>query len=287
VVVTPGFFETLGARLLAGRFFSADRPGDVDRNYRPDLLNSPHPVPYGIIVNRAGARALGFADPAALVGRSFATPGDATRTVVGVVDDLRFNGAHDPVPPTMYEVLLRSPAAPVGILRYTGDAQPLRDAVRAVWLRTAPQVPLRLLTAAQSLRAYDAADERAARLFALGAVLAVVIGGVGLWGLASFNTARRLKEIGIRKTLGARAPDVLRLLLLSFLRPVLLANLVAWPLAYAAVRGWLAGFAEPVALSPWFFVLATLLATGVAAATVLAQAVRAAGAAPAWALRRD
>ena len=136
-------------------------------------------------------------------------------------------------------------------------------------------------------KAYYAHDDRSAKLFTIGAVLAVAIGCVGLWGLASFNTARRIKEIGIRKTLGASSADVVRLLVGQFLRPVLIANLFAWPLAFFAMRTWLAGFDDRIALSPLFFVAATVLAVAIAVLTVLAQSLRAARSTPAWALRHE
>ena len=121
----------------------------------------------------------------------------------------------------------------------------------------------------------------------MGAVLAVAIGCVGLWGLASFNTARRVREIGIRKTLGASSAAIVRLLVGQFLRPVLIANLIAWPLAFFAMRTWLAGFDDRIALSPLFFLAATLVALAIAVLTVVTQSLRASRAAPAWALRHE
>ncbi|WP_430637577.1 ABC transporter permease [Sphingomonas hankookensis] len=150
-----------------------------------------------------------------------------------------------------------------------------------------PQVPYDGETADDRLADFYKADDRATRLFAIGAGLAVLIGCVGLWGLASFNTQRRTREIGIRKTLGASSGDIVRLLVGQFLRPVLLANLVAWPLAYVAMRTWLAGFEDAVPLSPLFFVGASVVAVAVAVLTVLGQSLRASRAAPAWALRHD
>ena len=130
-------------------------------------------------------------------------------------------------------------------------------------------------------------DDRATRLFGIGAGLAVLIGCVGLWGLASFNTQRRAMEIGIRKTLGASSSDIVKLLVGQFLRPVLLANLIAWPLAFVAMRTWLAGFDDRITLSPLYFLGATALAVVIAVLTVLGQALRASRTAPAWALRHD
>ena len=153
--------------------------------------------------------------------------------------------------------------------------------------RMAPQVPFGGKSADDRLDDFYKADEQATRLFAIGAGLAVVIGCVGLWGLASFNTARRIKEIGIRKTLGASSGDIVKLLVGQFLRPVLIANLVAWPIAFFAMRTWLAGFVDRISLSPLFFLGATLLAVLIAVLTVLGQALKASRAAPAWALRHD
>ena len=179
------------------------------------------------------------------------------------------------------------PIDPVASIRFTGDARAVLAKLRSLWQRMVPQVPFVGDTADKQLNKYYEADDRATRLFAIGAMLAVVIGCVGLWGLASFNTSRRVKEIGIRKTLGASSIDVVKLLVGQFLRPVLIANLIAWPLAWMAMRKWLAGFDDRITLSPLYFVAATLLALAIAVLTVIAQSLRAARATPAWALRHE
>jgi len=221
--------------------------------------------------------------------RSAGRGGNRPRTIIGVVDDLRFASPRDPMAPTYY-MYYRDPArlgTAVATLRFTGDPQPVVAAARALWLRMAPQVPFYGQTGDHALARFYEADDRATRLFGIGAGLAVLIGCVGLWGLASFNTQRRVKEIGIRKTLGASSADIVRLLVGQFLRPVLLANLVAWPIVWAAMRSWLAGFDDRIALSPVYFLAASLLATTIAVLTVLGQSLRASRAAPAWALRHD
>jgi putative ABC transport system permease protein len=96
-----------------------------------------------------------------------------------------------------------------------------------------------------------------------------------------------VKEIGIRKVLGASTVDIVRLLVGQFLRPVLLANLLAWPLAYGAMRTWLAGFDDRIALSPLYFIGASLLSVAIAVLTVIGQSLRASRAAPSWALRHE
>ncbi len=282
---TPGFFDLMGAHLLAGRLFDTAHPADVNPNL--DDKSGDGTKPYNAVINRTALASLHIPSPQAAIGRTFYGPNNPPRTIIGVIDDMRFDDPRVPIPPTLYDFQLRDPRQAVAILRYAGDPQTILDEARAVWRQEAPEVPFQAKTATQNLEAYYAHDDRSAKLFTIGAVLAVAIGCVGLWGLASFNTARRIKEIGIRKTLGASSADVVRLLVGQFLRPVLIANLFAWPLAFFAMRTWLAGFDDRIALSPLFFVAATVLAVAIAVLTVLAQSLRAARSTPAWALRHE
>jgi len=132
-----------------------------------------------------------------------------------------------------------------------------------------------------------AGDERRARMFAIFAAFAVLISCLGLFGLAAFTAERRTKEIGIRKVLGARVRDIVRLLVWQFTRPVLLANLIAWPVAWWAMRNWLNEFQSRVDITPTPFVLAGLLALIVASVTIMGHAVRVARANPIHALRYE
>jgi len=276
----PGFFQVYGARLIAGRMFDPARRED-DHQMMDAAKN------HNIIINRLGVKQLRFASPDAAIGK--VVGGNRPRTIIGVVDNLRFDTPRNPIAPT-YFYFSGDPAKNypmIAAIRYTGDPRTMLTSIRSVWQRMVPQVPFQGDTADNRLARYYKADEQATRLFAIGAGLAVLIGCVGLWGLASFNTARRVREIGIRKTLGASATDIVRLLVGQFLRPVLLANLIAWPLAFVAMRTWLAGFEDRVALSPLFFVGASLVAMLIAVLTVLGQSLRASRAAPAWALRHD
>jgi putative ABC transport system permease protein len=118
-------------------------------------------------------------------------------------------------------------------------------------------------------------------------LLAIAIACLGLYGLASFSTMRRTKEIGIRKTLGASVPDIVRLFAAEFGVLVLVANVIAWPVAYFAMQRWLAGFAYRIELGPAVFIGSGLLALAIATATVAAVAGRAARAKPVTALRYE
>ncbi len=115
----------------------------------------------------------------------------------------------------------------------------------------------------------------------------IIIGSLGLFGLAAFTAERRTKEIGIRKVFGATVRDIVRLLAWQFAKPVVFANLVAWPVAWWAMREWLNGFDARIALTPGPFVVAGLLALVIAVGTVSGHAVRVARTNPIRALRYE
>ena len=280
IIVSSNFFPTFGLKLIAGRLPDDAHRADDSRN-----ATGPGPNVINVVINREGVRALGFSSPEAALGKTVGRTNP--RMIIGVVENARFFSPRDPVNPTMYYYQSRFSTIPRTTLRVEGDPRETIAALRAIWRQIAPQVPFEAKTANQNMDEYYKVDDRTTRLFGIGAGLAVLIGCVGLWGLASFNTQRRVKEIGIRKTLGASATDIVKLLVGQFLRPVLIANLVAWPLAYVAMRAWLAGFDDRVSLSPLYFAGATMLALAIAVLTVLGQSLRASRAAPAWALRHD
>ena len=296
VDVGSDFFGVYGARLVAGRLLDAEHGMD-DLPPLPDTA-TPEEKAAGsararnIVLNESALKVEGFTSPQDAIGKPLLEGldggGFATRTVVGVVADLRLRSPRKATPGTFYMLRSHGFHDATAAVRYAGDdPRPIMDRLQAAWRRIAPGVPFRARTGEQGLDTYYKADDQRGRLFTIGAVLAVGIGCVGLYGLASFTTARRIREIGIRKTLGASTADILRLLVGQFLRPVLLANLVAWPLAYVAMRSWLSGFDQRIALSPVYFVGATALTLAVALATVIGQALLVARAEPARALRHE
>lgn len=281
IEVGPDFFKVYGTRLLAGRFFDDAHRGD-------DSQTVAKGQPKAIVINRRALPTLRFRTAQDAVGKTVG--GDRPRTIIGVIDDMRFFSPRIPNSATYYVYDAKpenSIDGAVASVRFQGDPRVMMATVRNLWQQMVPSVPFNGKTADTKLEEFYEADDQATRLFGIGAGLAVLIGCVGLWGLASFNTQRRVKEIGIRKTLGASAADIVRLLVGQFLRPVLIANLVAWPLAFIAMRTWLAGFDDRVSLSPLYFAAATALALTIAVLTVLGQSLKASRAAPAWALRHD
>jgi putative ABC transport system permease protein len=124
-------------------------------------------------------------------------------------------------------------------------------------------------------------------MFSLFVGIAILIACLGLFGVAAFTAERRTKEIGIRKVFGARTQDVLRLLLWQFSVPVLIANAIAWPIAYYYLHHWLESYAYRISLNPLYFLAAGAIALAIAWATIFAHALRIARASPIFALRYE
>jgi putative ABC transport system permease protein len=174
------------------------------------------------------------------------------------------------------------------MVRHSGaDAGAVQRAIEAIWKRLAPDVPFEARTTETIIADLYAAERARAQTFAAFALLAVLIACMGLFGLAAFTAERRTREIGIRKVFGASTGDILKLLMWQFSKPVLVANLIAWPVAWWAMRDWLNTFDARIDLEPTPFLLAGLLALAVAVGTIGGHALRVARANPIHALRYE
>jgi putative ABC transport system permease protein len=298
--VSPDFFDTVGTRLLAGRTLSTRfandtvRIADVIMDEGDALKQRQRELSArggNIVVNRTAARQMGFADPAQAIGKTVRvdTFGDEIgllpATIVGVVEDSRFRSMREPPEPMMFYndgLYLRL------IVRYeANDPEAVRQAVGRVWKRLAPDVPYEADYAEAELAELYRTDRARGISFAGFSVLAVVIAALGLFGLAAFTADRRTKEIGIRKVFGASVADIVKLLAWQFSKPVILANLIAWPVAWWIMRDWLNQFDARIALTPGPFVVAGLLALAIAIGTVSGHAIRIARTNPIHALRYE
>jgi putative ABC transport system permease protein len=173
------------------------------------------------------------------------------------------------------------------MVRYKGDPATVEGAIEAQWKQISNDVPFQAKFSEDIMRDLYKAEDSRAQIFAAFSLLAVIIGCLGLFGLAAFTAERRTKEIGIRKVLGARTQDIVQLLVWQFSRPVIIANLIAWPVAWWLMRDWLNKFDERIALTPLPFVVAAAIALGIAVATVVGHSVRVARANPIHALRYE
>jgi putative ABC transport system permease protein len=283
-----GFFELYGVKPLAGRLPSATFGDDERLDMLP--VSAGYRFPANEVINVSMARALGYATPQAAIGKSFRAlyarnPDRFDRvTVIGVVPDTPFDLTHGPPKPSLFPVLPRE--SNLVSVKIKADRIPeTLTAIDRLWtVFGAPRPIRRQFTDAYLNTVYASALRQEALIGALGAV-ALFIGALGLFGLAAFVAERRTKEIGVRKAMGASTPDILALLLWSFTQPVLWANLVAWPVSWWVMDRWLRGFSARIDLSPWLFLAATAAALVVAAATILAHALRVASAKPVGALR--
>ena len=174
------------------------------------------------------------------------------------------------------------------VVRYeNADPAAVRRGIAEAWRRLIPQAPLEAALANEEVAELYGVDARRGQAFAGFALLAIVVACLGLFGLAAFTAERRTKEIGIRKVFGARVRDIVRLLAWQFSKPVIIANLVAWPVAWWMMRDWLNGFDARIALTPGPFLLAGLLALVIAIGTVAGHAIRVARLSPIHALRYE
>jgi putative ABC transport system permease protein len=207
-------------------------------------------------------------------------------TIIGVVEDSRFRSVREPIEPIMFH--LDPGDARWMIVRYqASDPAAVRDRVKGIWKRFAPDVPFEARFSEEIVGKLYEVEAARGKIFAAFAVLAIVIAGLGLFGLAAFTAERRTKEIGIRKVLGARTRDIVRLLAWQFSKPVILANLIAWPVGWWVMRDWLNNFDARVGLGPTPFVLAGLVAFVIALGTVAGHAIRVARTNPVNALRYE
>jgi len=287
--VDYNFFSTYRIPLAAGRYFNESYGGDdfsgTDEEKKTRSAN--------IILNESALSRLGFASAQDAISKPLRfTVGDINSavmvpvTVVGVVEDVSYRSARDELSP-MYFQYAREDFRTMTV-RYDGVAgAEVQEAVGKLWHELAPTLPYRAEFIENLIAAQYQREEAEANMFAAFSLLAIVIGCLGLYGLAAFSAERRIKEIGIRKVLGAKVRDVIRLLVWDFSKPVLIANAIAWPLAWLLMRDWLDSFQYRIGLNPAFFAAAGFLAVIIAWATVAGHAARAGRANPIRALRYE
>ncbi len=281
-LVGAGLFELLGLKPVAGRFFLRDREADAIPGPRVQKADGV----YAVVVNEAAVRLLGFKSPAEAIGKTFGLLTGQRRLIIGVVPDFSRDTVREAIAPTYFEnsagwfmrlnVKLRGNAVPETL----GE-------IDRLWKREAHVRPIVRRFYDDYVQNLYAGLTRQSAIFTAFAAVALFIAGLGLFGLAGFTLERRTKEIGIRKAMGAESADVTKLLLWQFAKPVLWANLIAWPVAGFVMNRWLQGFAYHIDLEPWLFVAAAAVALLVAMLTVSTHSILVARARPVTALRYE
>jgi len=263
-----GYLETLGLELVDGRDFSDDFPTDREDAY---------------ILNQAAVRELGWTNP---VGQPFRAWDREMGRVIGVVRDFHFKSLQQAIEPLVINI--KPEWTSTVAVRVAPDDLPAALAViEATWDRFAPGYSFDYRFLDQDFDRHYRAEDRLARLFTVFALIAVFVACLGLLGLAAYSAARRTKEIGIRKVLGASGTRIAWLLTREFTVLVGIGFAVAVVPSFLVMQKWLARFAFRIDM-PWtVFVLAGLIALVTAWLTVVVQASRAAGADPVKALRYE
>jgi putative ABC transport system permease protein len=292
--VDSGFKDAMGLTLVAGRWFDDNRPlDDTTLAYPPDPAAEKALAQRGanIVVNELATKRLGLQHPADAIGKTFEAglvsneAGWVPATIVGVVKDARFRSVREPIEPILFQSAHNGESEM--IVRFHGDPSAVRAGVERAWKSLASDVPFNAKFSDDIMVELYKAEDARAKTFAAFAMLAVVVACLGLFGLASFTAERRTKEIGIRKVLGARTRDIVRLLVWQFSKPVIIANVIAWPIAWWVMRSWLNGFDARIGLGPSPFLIAGGVALAIAVGTVAGHAFRVARANPIHALRYE
>lgn len=271
VSVDPDFISTFGIAVKSGRFFS--------REYGTDTAS--------FVLNESSAKAIGWTNQEA-VGKEFKY-GPQKGHIIGVINDFHFESMHQAIGPMIFCLFPASQVYfnNVSIKIAGNDIPSALNYFERTWKKYFPETPVDYTFLDQNFDKLYQAEQKQAKLFTVFACIAIFIACLGLFGLSAFAITQRIKEIGIRKVLGANVQGIVVLLSREFLMLVLFAAPIAFIVAWIAMNNWLRDFAYRVSIHWWVFIIAGILAALIAFITVSFQAVRAAVANPVKSLRTE
>jgi len=266
IYVDYEYLQDYGIELSTGRYFS--------RDYATDTLLT-------IIFNESAVNALGFTDLDNILGKIIRRGGNNSSNavvgqVVGVVRDFHFEALYNKIKPMVFFLWPDRGMNWINIRIASSDIPETIKSIEKVWKQFEPNREFRPTFLDQNLKETYKAEERFLAVFGIFSGLAIFIACLGIFGLASFSAAQRAKEIGIRKVMGASVSNISILLTTDFLKLVLVANLIAWPLAFLAMNNWLENFPYQVDKNLSIFFLAAIISALIAFITVIFQSVKAA-----------
>ncbi len=266
------YADIFDIKMVQGRYFAQEFPTDAASAF---------------VVNEAAVAYMGLQAP---LGQKIHCPlpfdKDRNGLIVGVVKDFHFRSLHEEIQPLILAV---APGwfTDMYVRMYPNNLKETVGYIESTLKELAPDFPLNYTFLNEDIDRLYKEDRRIGSLVRYGAALAVLIAGLGLFGLASFTAEQRTKEIGVRKVLGASVGEIVYLLTREFSRWVFLANLIAWPLAYLAANAWLKNFAFRIDVKIVMFLLIGLATLALALLSVSYQSVRAAQANPVDSLRYE
>lgn len=274
------YVKTLGLRIVAGRDFS--RAMSTDENE-------------AFLINEAAVKEWGYGTPEKALGQRLAwnewEPKDTANPVkrgkiIGVVQDFHYKSLHERVTPSVIQVYPRVQYA-VAVKLRTADIKNTIAYINGVWSKFLPGYPLDYKFMDETYGTMYKAETKLSDLLWIFTVMAIVVGCMGLFGLAAFSAEQRTKELGIRKVLGANAFNIVGLLSKNFLVLVAISAVIAFPVAWWAMNNWLEDFPYRITISWWIFGIAIVAALGIALITVSFQAIKAALTNPVKSLRTE
>ncbi len=273
VLITDSDYQkTLNIKMESGRYFSND--------YSADSLTC--------VLNETAVRLMGITDPVGKSISSLPMP-DGTRMqfkIIGVIKDFNYEKLNIKIRPL---ALFYTPRNLVYYcIRYKSDnPSKIIDIAGKTWKKYAGFAPFEYEFLDESYSLLYAGEQKASQIFLIFSMLAIFIACLGLFGLAAFTTEQKTKEIGIRKTLGASVKQIVIMLVNKFIKYVIVANIIAWPIAYYVMNKWIESFAYRIEIGIWPFLLAAIFALLIASGTVIYQAVKAASANPIESLKYE
>jgi putative ABC transport system permease protein len=276
-LVDYGFLDTFKIQVIRGRGFSKEITTDFTD---------------AVMINETAAKTLGWNDP---VGKMIEIPsadGLVRKTVIGVFNDIHQRSLYSVVAPTIIQYIglegaIENRARRLTLRLSTGDIPGVMKKIEQKWKNTFPNHPYYSFFLDEFFDGQHQAEGKLGSIFRTFSMLAVIIGCLGLFGLASFTTEQRTKEIGIRKVLGSSVSSIVILLCRKFFFLVAIANVLAWPVAFFAMDKWLQNFPYSVKIGSSTFVLTAVLAFVVAVLAVGFQSIKAARANPVESLRYE
>jgi putative ABC transport system permease protein len=271
VTADKDFVPTYGINVVAGRNFRDDYGFDTS----------------SFILNEAAVQALGLKSPEDAIGKQFQY-GNRRGTLIGVINDFHFESLHQRIlPMVFFQSMFREGYGNISV-KVSGNNMPAALAyIEETWKKFVPDIPYDYTFLDDNYNRLYEAEQRQSTIFTSFAFIAILIACLGLFGLSAFAINQRVKEIGIRKVLGASVSTIVGLLSKDFLKLVLIAAIIAFPVGWFAMNKWLQDFAYRVDVQWWVFILAGVVATAVAFFTISFQTMKAARANPVKNLRTE
>ncbi len=281
------YLETYGIKLKAGRWFSESDEKEANRPVSPKEIESSNEIEFVYIVNESAAKRLGFSNPSEIIGKKITTGFyDANKEVVGVVEDFHTASLHDEIAPVVLMILPEF-YYEAGLKIHPENFNKTIDFIEENWTQVFPEYNFEYEFLDEYLAKLYQHDERTFTLFKIFACISIFIGCLGLYGLISFMASQKLKEVGIRKVLGASVSSIMILFSGEFVKLIVIAFLIAAPLAWYFMNQWLQEFAYRIPISWTVYVIGIVSTLIIAILTVSYRSAQAAATNPAEILRTE